>query len=117
MPTVITRERAEFLANGTTFHDQSRPSVTRLASGGFVVVWQDMSKTGADTDVSAIRAQVFDAAGNIECDANGDRAGNPLPSVVPDNGHIVAAGFMFQDTLTRPSDAAADAPLTSFISV
>jgi Ca2+-binding RTX toxin-like protein len=62
--TGIVRQGAEFIVNKTTFGDQRRPSVTRLASGGFVIAWEDYSKTSADTDVSAVRAQLFDAAGN-----------------------------------------------------
>ena len=63
MPGLYARQGGEAIANTTTFHDQSKPSVAKLASGGFVVVWDDLSKTGADTDLTAVRGQLFDAAG------------------------------------------------------
>jgi hypothetical protein len=53
----------EMIANTTVANDQRRPSVVRLASGGFVVIWDDFSKTGGDTDLWAVRAQLFNAEG------------------------------------------------------
>jgi Ca2+-binding RTX toxin-like protein len=40
------------------------PTVTSLANGNFLVAWQDNSLTPPDTSSSAIRAQLFDVAGN-----------------------------------------------------
>ena len=37
--------------------------IAPLAGGGFVVVWQDASGEGGDSDTS-VKAQLFDAAGN-----------------------------------------------------
>src|SRR3954470_4164651 len=48
----------EFLVNTTTTGDQDTPSVTALASGGFVVGWSDTSSGSV-----ALKAQIFDAAG------------------------------------------------------
>ena len=56
---------AEFLINTTTTGDQSQPTITSLASGGFVVSWTDDSGQGGDTSNYGIKAQIFDAAGNL----------------------------------------------------
>jgi Ca2+-binding RTX toxin-like protein len=53
----------EILANTTTADRQQQPEVTALPNGGFVLVWNDYSKTGGDTSEYAIRAQVFGATG------------------------------------------------------
>ncbi|MEZ5910344.1 MAG: hypothetical protein R3D31_16210 [Hyphomicrobiaceae bacterium] len=54
----------EFLINTTTTNTQWQSSVTALADGRFVVVWADASQTGGDTDVGAIRGQLFNADGS-----------------------------------------------------
>jgi hypothetical protein len=54
----------EFLVNTTTLGTQKSPVVADLAEGRFVVVWQDYSATGGDTDGGAIRAQVFNSDGS-----------------------------------------------------
>jgi|GEM_PF-1582562 len=53
----------EFLVNTETFGNQSFPSVSARADGGFVVVWQSSEGT-EDQDGSSIKALVFDADGN-----------------------------------------------------
>ncbi len=53
----------ERLVNTTTAGNQSAPSITALANGGFVVTWQDASGQGGDTSGSSIKTQVFDASG------------------------------------------------------
>ena len=53
----------EFLVNFTTLSDQFLPSITTLANGRFVVVWEDFSSTGLDTSQGAIRAQMFEPDG------------------------------------------------------
>jgi len=55
---------SEFLVNSTTAGNQTKPSIATLADGGFVVVWDDDSETGGDTDGRAIRGQVFAADGS-----------------------------------------------------
>ena len=42
----------------------SGPDVLALANGGFVVTWADANQASPDTDGTAVRAQVFDAAGD-----------------------------------------------------
>ena len=54
----------EFIVNTIVANGQLQPAVTALQSGGFVVAWLDMSATGADSSISAIKAQLFDSAGN-----------------------------------------------------
>jgi VCBS repeat-containing protein len=53
----------EFLINTTTVGIQQGPTVTSLTNGGFVVAWQDFSRTGGDTSGAAVRGQVFQADG------------------------------------------------------
>jgi hypothetical protein len=54
---------SEFLVNTTTTDEQWNPAVIALPNDGFVMTWQDNSKTGGDTSQSAIRAQMYDPAG------------------------------------------------------
>lgn len=52
-------EGGEFVANATTAGDQRTPSVTKLASGGFVIVWTDAS----DPAGAEVKGQIYNAAG------------------------------------------------------
>ena len=52
----------EFLINSQTFASQTQPSVVRLPDGGFVVTWES-ADPAQDGDLTAIKAQVFDASG------------------------------------------------------
>lgn len=54
----------EFLVNTTTANAQYENAVASLADGRFVISWTDNSQTGADTSLSAIRAQIFNADGS-----------------------------------------------------
>jgi len=54
---------SEFLVNTSHFGDQVVPSVTGLASGGFVITWTDYSGTNGDSDGAAIKGQIFDKLG------------------------------------------------------
>lgn len=54
---------ASFLFNTVTSNNQSAPSLSALASGGFVGTWVDRSTLGGDNSGSSIKAQLFDAAG------------------------------------------------------
>lgn len=58
------RSGAEFLVNTHFENDQSRPSITSLIDGGYIIVWH--SNDGQDDDMisSAIKAQIFDVEGN-----------------------------------------------------
>ncbi|MHA6287496.1 beta strand repeat-containing protein [Maricaulis sp. CAU 1757] len=81
---------AEFLVNTTTAGFQAYPSVAALSGGGFVITWQDPSATGGDTSGTAIRAQLYDAAGatdGAEFLVNTTITGNQeLPSVAALSG-------------------------------
>ncbi|CCQ75230.1 VCBS domain-containing protein [Magnetospira sp. QH-2] len=53
----------EFLVNTETWGEQTNPSVSALADGGFVVTWQHLDN-GEGGEEAFIRAQRFDALGN-----------------------------------------------------
>lgn len=53
----------EFLVNSTTAGSQYHSEITGLAAGGFVVSWTDASGQGGDASGTAIKAQVYSAAG------------------------------------------------------
>lgn len=53
----------EFLVNDSTLNDQRDSVVAALPGGGFVISWTDFSRTGEDSSLSAVRAQLFDASG------------------------------------------------------
>ncbi len=56
------RVGAEFLVNTATLNAQQQPTITGLASGGFVVSWTDNSNQG-DPSNAGIKAQIYDANG------------------------------------------------------
>ncbi|WBQ11617.1 Ig-like domain-containing protein [Hyphomonadaceae bacterium ML37] len=58
-----TPDGTKFLVNTTTERDQRRPSVAALSGGGFVIAWEDDSRTDGDTSGLAIRAQRYGADG------------------------------------------------------
>ncbi|WP_297733092.1 hypothetical protein [uncultured Maricaulis sp.] len=66
MPTdaqTPTTDGVEFVINTPTNGTQGSPSIASFDDGSFVAVWFDYSQTAPDTSFSAIRAQLFDAAG------------------------------------------------------
>lgn len=56
---------SEFRVNTQTAGGQKVPAVAALSNGGFVVTWQDASGTLGDNIGSSIKAQVYDADGNM----------------------------------------------------
>ena len=54
----------EFIVNSSTTGDQENASITALASGGFVVTWQDGSRAGGDASGLSVKAQMYDAGGH-----------------------------------------------------
>lgn len=60
--TIYIRTRDEFAVNSFTAANQTAPSVATFADGGFVVVWGSLDPAQDGHD-SAIKAQLFDAAG------------------------------------------------------
>ncbi len=60
--TLLARDGGEFVVNTVTAGDQFAPSVTKLASGGFVVIWTDESGQ-TDTNQFGVMAQVYDSSG------------------------------------------------------
>ncbi len=55
---------SDFLVNTYVTGAQVVPAAAELAGGGFVIVWQDSSSTLGDTVPLAIKAQLFDDAGD-----------------------------------------------------
>jgi hypothetical protein len=53
----------EFLVNTQTAGAQEAPRVTGMASGGFVITWDDASGTLGDSSGGSVKAQIFDATG------------------------------------------------------
>ncbi|NKJ43557.1 cadherin domain-containing protein [Novosphingobium sp. SG720] len=54
---------AEIAVNTATNGNQADPAIATLAKGGFVITWNDSSATQADTDGTAVKAQVFSSSG------------------------------------------------------
>jgi len=102
-----------FLVNSTTTADQREPAIAALSDGGFVVVWDDESETGGDTDGKAIRAQIFGPDGAPE---GGEFLANTAtfadqetPSVTGlDNGEFVIAWADRSTFLSPPQDSVED---------
>lgn len=67
-----TRVGSEFLVNQTTTYGQYKPAVLGLADGRFLISWVDTSggiETGGDdSDISAIRARLYEANGTPASD-------------------------------------------------
>jgi Ca2+-binding RTX toxin-like protein len=53
----------EFRVNTTTAETQAQPVVAALTGGGFAIAWVDVSQSGGDTSLQAIRAQLYAANG------------------------------------------------------
>lgn len=60
--TAGARVGSELLVDGKVLNEQSLPTVTGLTGGEFIVTWQDSNPGVGDPD-TAIRAQLFGAAG------------------------------------------------------
>ena len=87
------KQGGEFLVNTAAANGQYDPTTTGLANGGFVVTWQtnDPAQDGSDT---AIKAQVFTAAGvkqGGEFLINTSRSG---PQVAPEITGLANGGFV-----------------------
>ncbi|MBL1430716.1 MAG: hypothetical protein COA60_004265 [Robiginitomaculum sp.] len=55
-----------FLVNSTFESGQFSASIAALSDGGFVITWDDNSRTGADQSFTAVRAQLYDASGVVQ---------------------------------------------------
>ncbi len=56
------RVGTEILVNTATTGNQETQQITALSNGGFVITWEDVSRTEPDSS-TAVRAQVFSASG------------------------------------------------------
>jgi Ca2+-binding RTX toxin-like protein len=60
-----TKSGTEFLVNSSTAFIQDQPAITGLKNGGFVISWTDHQDALDDASFSAIRMQVYNAAGAV----------------------------------------------------
>src|SRR5262245_50161422 len=97
--TEVSKFGGEILVNTTTAGDQSRPSITGLPNGQFVVAWTDASATGADPAGTAVRAQLFNADGSragseflVNTFVSGDQSDAAI-SVLPDGRYAPDGRF------------------------
>ena len=74
----------EFQVNTYTASNQSKPSVTALTDGGYVVIWQS---EGQDGDATGIYGQRYDAAGNA---IDGEFQVNTFTSSLQREPHVSA---------------------------
>jgi Ca2+-binding RTX toxin-like protein len=86
----------EFLVNTNTANGQDTPVVASLTGGGFVISWHDSSLIGGDPNKDAVKAQIYDAAGNRvggEFLVNTNTASNQQQETITglDNGGFVIA--------------------------
>jgi hypothetical protein len=92
----------EFQVNTETDNDQKEMSVTELANGGFVVVWESKGGEG-DSSGSGVFGQQFDADGNPvggEFQVNTEESGSqddPVVTALSDGGFVVAWESKNQD--------------------
>jgi methionine-rich copper-binding protein CopC len=90
----------EFLVNSHTALDQKNPTLTALADGGFLIVWESVSQDG---DLSGIYAKRYDAFGNMvggEFQANTYTTSTQAsPTITPltDGGFVIVWASMSQD--------------------
>lgn len=85
----------EFQVNSFTANDQTKPSVSSDADGGFVVVWQSRGSSGTDSDSWSVQGQRYASNGTplgAEFQVNTYTTGEqdrPSVSVGPDGGFVV----------------------------
>jgi len=119
---------SEFIVNTQTNLDQGDISVTALADGGFVVVWESDNQDG---DLYGVYAQRYGAAGNavgVETVVNtttADSQSDPEVAALASGGFVVVWTSNLQDTsargiYTRTFDAnglgvSGEIPVNSFV--
>jgi Ca2+-binding RTX toxin-like protein len=94
----------EFLVNTQTAKFQTSPTVANLTNGGFVVSWSEGSGTPSDTNLYAIKAQIF-AADNtkvggeflVNTQAAGFKSGPTIAGLA--NGSFVVSWYDSSGTL------------------
>lgn len=88
------RVGGEIAVDAKVLNDQALPVVTGLATGGFVVAWQDSNPASGDPD-TLIRAQVFSAAGAkvgaslVVSDTTAGERDFPSIAGLPNGGFVV----------------------------
>ena len=97
----------EIIVNGTTPGIQYRPVITSLASGGYVIAWQDASGLGSPDFSDDIRFARFDAFGNRLTGAVDTIANTTRPSAQFDPSIASSANGQF---VVAWSDSSAASP-------
>jgi hypothetical protein len=57
------KKGVEFVVNTERFGGQYSPDIISLPNGGFLITWEDASRTLGDADSTSIKAQAFDGNG------------------------------------------------------
>lgn len=86
----------DFVINTITTSGQDQSAIAALPGGGFVVVWSDYSQSSDDSDLRAVRAQVFNADGTpsgtefrVNTTTTGDQF-DPDISVLADGRFVIS---------------------------
>ncbi|HEY0011397.1 MAG TPA: M10 family metallopeptidase C-terminal domain-containing protein [Allosphingosinicella sp.] len=88
---LLGREAGEFVVSSGRGGHQGSPRVAKLASGGFVVVWEDFGDSAKQEE---IKAQLYDASGNRiggEVSVNAIQAGS---QAAPQVTGLAGGGFV-----------------------
>ena len=88
-----TRVGGEVTVNPATTDSQARPVIASLSTGGFVIVWQDISGQG-DASEYGIRAQLFDVTGAKVGDSFLVNTSTANTQDLPEVTALAAGGFL-----------------------
>jgi len=107
MAITVEKSGDEFLVNTATADRQSTPAIQALANGGFVVSWTDNSQgvggAGGDTSGTAIKAQIYDAAGAKVGDEFLVNTTTASDQYFPTIGALADGGFIIGWTSLNPA--------------
>ncbi|HEX8307712.1 MAG TPA: M10 family metallopeptidase C-terminal domain-containing protein [Allosphingosinicella sp.] len=123
MVQLYARSGGESVVNTTTQNFQGIPTVTRLNSGGYVVVWSDSSQTGADISNYAVKAQIYDsnglkAGGEFQVNLTSTSGAQMVESVAATpNGGFVAVYMSTNNLLKAQRFDSSGAPVGGELSI
>ncbi|PHS20987.1 MAG: hypothetical protein COA85_13570, partial [Robiginitomaculum sp.] len=82
----VALDTSDFVANTIIFNRQEFPSVAGLSGGDFVITWEDRSNSADDPFSSAIRADIFAVAPEMDVAGMGQSIpdGNAAPATADD---------------------------------
>lgn len=91
MAFTVYRAGAEIQVNTTAEGDQTRPSVTTLNDGGWIVAWRDSDANGTGVYMQRFNAQGVKQAGEIQVNtATASDQYPPVTAALSDGGWVVA---------------------------